>query len=215
MKSYTHIAGAVLLFLFIAYFLNLNNLWVGILFSGWISVMLDPLDRLIGEHRGIGHSVFLFLPGIILIFFNFTIGVALIVGIFSHLFLDSFTVHGVPILYPINKTNFVALPKKKRIKTGTNHEKALFLVLILLLIPALYFTLEPTNNTTSVFGINVPTTLNNHSENTITNSTTSDPLKNIFNINLQLNQKTNKNITVKKVNENETNILIKDIQPGG
>lgn len=42
MKSYTHIAGAVLLFLFIDYFLNLNKLWASILFSGWISVMLDP-----------------------------------------------------------------------------------------------------------------------------------------------------------------------------
>ena len=135
MRSYTHITGAIVLFLSFAYLTNLNNLLVGILFASWITLFPDILDRLIGKHRGYGHSIIWIIPCLLAAFFNVTIAIALIIGIISHVLLDLITTHGTPILYPLWKTNFVVLNKKRRIKTGTNHDKAVFLALIFLLIP--------------------------------------------------------------------------------
>jgi len=46
-------------------------------------------------------------------------------------------------------------------------------------------------------------------------SQNNNAVKNNFNLNFDLNEGVYKNITVKKVNENETTILIKDIEPEG
>ncbi len=40
-------------------------------------------------------------------------------------------------------------------------------------------------------------------------------MKNNFNFNFQLTPKTNKNITVQKVSDNETTVIVKDIEHGG
>jgi hypothetical protein len=40
-------------------------------------------------------------------------------------------------------------------------------------------------------------------------------VKSNLNLNFQLNPKANKNITVKKINDNETTVIVKDIEPGG
>ena len=141
MRSYTHIAGALLLFITFTYLVNLNNLFLGIFFAGWISFFPDILDRLLGEHRGVGHSIFWLIPFGLLGFWNLTIAAALMIGMISHLLLDILTTHGCPILYPLWKTNFVVLSEKRRIKTGTNQDIAVFIVLLFLLIPVLYFTL--------------------------------------------------------------------------
>jgi inner membrane protein len=215
LRSYTHIAGAIVLFLSFAYVTNLNHLLVGILFTGWISLFPDIFDRLLGKHRGYGHSIFWIIPCLLVAFFNVTIAIALIIGIISHVLLDVITTHGTPILYPLWKTNFVILNQKRRIKTGTNHDKAVFIALIFLLIPILFFTIPSFHNDNSPFDISTTFASNSSNENKILNNNNSDSVKNNFNINLQLKEKTNKNISIKKVNENETTVLIKDIETGG
>lgn len=177
------------------------------------SVFPDILDNLIGDHRGYGHSILWIIPCLVIMFFNFTIGFAVMVGIISHLILDSMTTHGIPVLYPIRKTSFIVLNQKRRVKTGTNQDKAVFLALLLLLITSLFFTIASMQ-------IDVPFTnpvfaTQNVTTDKITNLNTSEGLKSNINLNIQLTQKTHKNITVKKVNENETTYLINDIEPGG
>ena len=67
MRSYTHVAGAILFYIIFAFLLNLNHLIVGTFFAAWISLFPDIIDKLLDKHRGIGHSIFwlgpLFLVG--------------------------------------------------------------------------------------------------------------------------------------------------------
>lgn len=135
MRSYTHIVGAIFLFVTFAYVANFNNLLTGIFFAGWISVFPDIIDKITGKHRGIGHSIFWLIPLAIVGFWNMGIAVAIMVGFISHIFLDILTTNGCPVLYPLWKNDFVCFGKKRRIKTGTNEDKSVFLVLLLLLIP--------------------------------------------------------------------------------
>jgi inner membrane protein len=210
MRSYTHIAGAIVLFLSFAYLTNLNHLLVGILFVSWISLFPDIFDRLIGKHRGYGHSIFWIIPCLLLAFFNVTIAIALIIGIISHVLLDLITTHGTPILYPLWKTNFVVLNHKRRIKTGTNHDKAVFLALIFLLIPILFFTIQSIHNDT-FFDISHAFTFNGSNETSTATSNPQSSIKNNPNLNIQLPKpvkNVNETITIKKVDENETRIMV-------
>ena len=84
MRSYTHIAGALLLFISFSYLINLNNLFLGLFVVGWISLFPDILERLLGAHRGYGHSIFWLIPFILILFFNITVGAGLVMGIISH-----------------------------------------------------------------------------------------------------------------------------------
>lgn len=208
MRSYTHIVGAIFLFVTFAYVANFNNLLTGIFFAGWISVFPDIIDKITGKHRGIGHSIFWLIPLAIVGFWNMGIAVAIMVGFISHIFLDIFTTNGCPVLYPLWKNDFVCLGKKRRIKTGTNQDKAVFLVILLLLIPFLLLTtnilsqLHDTEDQNSAFAA---------STDSINNSENNDTLKCNFYLNFDLKESVNKNISIKKVSENETNILVNDI----
>lgn len=212
MRSYTHVAGAVFFYLLIAYLLNIDNLLLNLIFTAWISLLPDILDKLLGKHRGMGHSILWLIPLALVGFYSPGLAAALLVGFSSHIFLDSFTVHGSPLLYPIKKTSFVCLNRKKRIKTGTNQEKALFVFFLFVLIPLFLFIvnagyyLDMTGSEGMVFAVNE--NLNNSSNNT-------DTVKYGINLNLNLNSATNKNITILKGNENFTTILIKDIEKEG
>lgn len=212
MREYTHIVGAVLLFLCIAYLTSLNDLFTGIFLAGWISVFPDLVDKLTGKHRGIGHSIFWLVPFTLIGFWNLTIATALVIGITSHILLDIITTHGCPLLYPMSKTYFVCFGKKRRIKTGTNQEKAVFVFMLLLLSA---FLLLSTNIGTLLGGTHGEDFVFASTGDTSDNSPNNDAVKNYFNLNFDLNEAVNKNITVKKVNENETTILIKDIEPEG
>ena len=88
MRSYTHIAGAILLFITFAYLTNLNNILVGIFFVGWIAVFPDIIDRILGKHRGYGHSLIWLIPFVLIGFLDITIAAALVIGFLSHIFLD-------------------------------------------------------------------------------------------------------------------------------
>jgi inner membrane protein len=205
MRSYTHIAGAILLFITFAYLINLNNILIGIFFAGWISVFPDIIDKLIGKHRGYGHSLIWLIPFFLISIFNVSIAAALVMGFISHIFLDILTVNGCPILYPVSKTNFVCFGKKRRIKTGTAQDKAVFVFILFLLIPLLLFmtnigtmwqALDDQNLVSATGGSNTDSSKNN------------DTVKNSFNLNFQINQNVKKNITVEKVSDNKTTITI-------
>ena len=211
MRSYTHVAGAILFYIIFAFLLNLNHLIVGTFFAAWISLFPDIIDKLLDKHRGIGHSIFWLGPLFLVGLWNWGIAAALIIGFLSHIFLDTITTHGTPCLYPLWKTNFVCLNEKRRVKTGTNYDKAVFLFILLLLTPLLFYatlgfhgTISKDNN--FIFSQN---------GNTTKGLNTTDSMKNNFNFNLQLTPKTNKNITVQKVSDNETTVIIKDIEHGG
>ncbi|HOI39520.1 MAG TPA: metal-dependent hydrolase [Methanobacterium sp.] len=187
---------------------NFNNLLTGIFFAGWISVFPDIIDKLTGKHRGIGHSLFLLIPLAIVGFWNIGIAVAIMVGFISHIFLDILTTNGCPVLYPLWKNDFVCFGKKRRIKTGTNQDKAVFLVILLLLIPFLLLTtnvlslFENTGDENVVFA---------GSSESVNSSINNDTMKNNFYLNFELKEGVNKNISIKKVSEKETNILVNDI----
>jgi len=208
MRSYTHIAGAILLYVTIAYLANFSNIITGIFFAGWISVFPDIIDKITGKHRGIGHSIIWLIPFAIICLWNVGIAVAIIVGFVSHIFLDILTTNGCPVLYPLWKTDFVCFGKKRRIKTGTNQDKATFLVILFILIPFLLFTtnigslLQHTEDQNVVFAA---------STDSMNNSRNNDTIKNNFNLNFELNDGVNKKITVQRVSENETTILVNDI----
>ena len=212
MRSYTHIAGAILLFVTVAYLTNLSNLITGIFFAGWISVFPDIIDKITGKHRGIGHSIIWLIPFAIIGLWNIGIAVAIMIGFVSHIFLDILTTNGCPLLYPLWKTDFVCFGKKRRIKTGTNQDRAVFLVMLFILIPFLLFTtnigslLHHTEDQNMVFAA---------STDSINSSKNNDIIKNNFKLNFELNDGVNKKITVQKVNENETTILVNDIENGG
>jgi inner membrane protein len=205
MREYTHITGAILLFLTFAYLTNINNLIIGIFFAGWISVFPDIIDKLTGNHRGIGHSIIWLIPFALVGIFNLTIAIAMIIGFISHILLDLMTIHGCPVLYPILKTDFVCFNRRRRIKTATYQEKAAFVFLLFLLIPVILFI----SNIGTLGGEGAEQNVVFASSTDAKNST-EDVIKNNYNLNFQLNEGTNKKITVRKVNENETTIMVND-----
>jgi len=212
MRSYTHIAGALVLFLVFVYILDLNQIFVGLMFATLGSVFPDILDNLISEHRGYGHSIIWILLAMPILFFNFTIGSGILIGLISHILLDSITTHGVPILYPIKKTNFTVLKLNRRVKTGTNQDKAMFLALVFIIFTILCLNMAYTQiNTLTPFQSFAAQNLTTGQNMAIS---TSNDLKTIFNFDLHLDQN-DKNISVKKVSENETDYLVKKIEPGG
>ena len=208
MRSYTHIAGAVLLFVTLAFFTNLDHVIIGIFFAGWGSVFPDIFDRLSGKHRGMGHSIFWLIPFVLMCFWNLTLGVAMLLGFISHVFLDILTTYGCPVLYPLWKTDFVCFGKKRRIKTGTNQDKAVFVFLLFLLIPVLLFTTSAgsiwkySEDQNAVFATN---------SDAVDGSLNNNVMKNNFYLNFEFKEGVNKNISVQRVSENETNILVNDI----
>ena len=140
MRIYTHIAFSILFFVTFAYLINLNATIFGILIAGLISVFPDTMDKFEGKHRGIGHSIIWIIPLVFIGFLNFGIGFALVIGFLSHIFLDTFTWNGCPILYPFSKITFVSLNKRNRVRTGTAKEKAIFIFILFLLVLTILFS---------------------------------------------------------------------------
>lgn len=85
----------------------------------------DFLYKTIG-HRTYTHDLFLMiiLCFVSLRYFNNYIGLyGLWLGIFGHLFLDSFTANGIPFFIIINKKNIHLLPYKLRIYSSSGAAK--------------------------------------------------------------------------------------------
>lgn len=214
MKWYTHITGAIVFFLLFACLTGLNQWLIGLVFAGWISVLPDLLDMFAPKHKSFGHSIFLVLPCLIVCLFNVTIGIALIIGLMSHTILDILTTNGTPALTPLTKTNFAILYRKRRIRTGTNQDKALFITLLFLLIPLICFNMGflQVNGTSmgsllGFDGLSHDKITNTH-KNGLETSTN-------FNINLKLNQDMNQIVKLEQVNENTTSISVKNNESPG
>lgn len=163
MKFYTHIAGGVLLFTLLVWLFNLPFSFAGIFFVGFVSVLPDLIDRVIGEHRGWGHSVIWLIPIFTAFLFNYTLGMAFLSGFMMHILFDVITRKGVPFFYPFSATRLV-MPKteKSRIITGSKQEKALFIVVLLLLLPLAFAV---------VYGVDLGSALGGNSTNATLNKT--------------------------------------------
>ncbi len=147
MKSYAHIAGALVLFLSFAIIKNLDQILLGAFLAGWISVFPDLFDKILGKHKSYGHSIFWIVPTIIIGYFNFTVGAALTLGLISHSAMDVITTYGTPIFSPLWKANFIVLNRNRRVKTGTNQDKAICIAMIFLLLPMIFYLTIPVQNT--------------------------------------------------------------------
>lgn len=211
MKYYTHVTAAILFFLIFAYLFNFkySDILAGILITSVVSVSPDLIELIIdAKHRGIGHSLLLWIPIIILTgiistyFASLVISVAVINAVISHIILDIITRKGYPLFYP-KEIIFIALNKRKRIKTGTKQDKAVFVFLLILLIPALVFSF-------GILSLITPPAVQTQES---TNDTINDGrvIKDNVNVNIDDRMK-NTNITIKKVSENETQILVQDIE---
>lgn len=96
----------------------LMGLAVTIPFVNWNNAMFVPIslvgtfapdiEHIIGtEDRGIVHSLMaLLLTTTMLLFINLDLGFLWFLSYSSHLLLDSFTLRGVPLFYPITKRPF-------------------------------------------------------------------------------------------------------------
>ena len=212
MRSYTHIAAAMLFYVLFSFLFNFDRFMLGLFFAAWISVFPDILDKLLGKHRGFGHSLLWLVPFSLVGFWDMGVAAAILIGFSSHLLMDIFTVHGCPLLYPIREMNFVSLGKKRRIKTGTNTDKSVFIFLVFLLIPLTMYT--------TGLGALIPDLVGQNfvfaaTSNTADNTTIPQTIRNDVSMTFRLDKATNKNVTVQRVSENETNILIKELEPGG
>lgn len=209
MKWYTHIMGAIVFFLLFACLTGLNQWFAGLVFAGWISVLPDILDMFATKHKSFGHSIFWVLPCLIVGLFNLTIGIALIIGLISHTILDILTTNGTPVFMPLTRANFVILNRRRRIKTGTNQETSLFITLVFLLIPILFFNI----GFLQIHGTSISSLLGFDGlvQNKMTDTNKNGmKLDTNLNINLKINKDMNGIIKLENINENETSILIKN-----
>ena len=146
MMYYTHLAFGFLVSLLAINLFNINNeilfAFIVLLFS--IFPDIDERSSKIGKkykfasrtinflfgHRGFFHSIY--IPLILYAFLgyiNAEIGIAVLIGYFSHLFMDAITKHGIRPLYPIVNRKINGF-----IKTNSILEKIIFLIIILLIL---------------------------------------------------------------------------------
>lgn len=169
MRFFTHLAGGLLLYTVLVWLLNQPYTLAGIMFVSIGSLLPDLIDKATGEHRGWGHSIIWIIPTVFMLLWNSQIGLAFMSGFMMHILFDALTKKGVPLLYPFSKTRIV-MPKKEksRIQTGHKKEIALFIVVVLILIPVSYGVLH---GFPDIPGI----TKNNTNSTNTTNKTNSTP----------------------------------------
>ena len=149
MMYYTHLAFGFLVSLISIDILDINNKLLFILIATFFSIFPDIDERKskIGKrykfasriinflfgHRGCFHSIY--VPLILyFIFYSISveIGIAVLVGYFSHLLMDAMTRHGIRPLYPIINRKINGF-----IKTNSLFEKIIFLIIILSILYSL------------------------------------------------------------------------------
>ena len=146
---YTHLAFGFLVSLISIDILDIDNKLLFILIATFFSIFPDIDERKskIGKkykfasriinflfgHRGFFHSIY--IPLILyFIFYSISveIGIAVLVGYFSHLLMDAMTRHGIRPLYPIINRKINGF-----IKTNSLFEKIIFLIIILSILYSL------------------------------------------------------------------------------
>lgn len=170
MKFYTHVAGGLLLYVFLVWMFNQPFSIGGILAVSCMSIVPDLLDRMVGEHRSYGHSAILLIPIILSFFISIWFGLALLSGFMAHILFDILTRKGVAFFYPFSTTRYV-MPKKEksRIITGSKQETALFIVVVLLLLPVSYGVIHGFPDLGAVFDANHTNNTTNKTNGTLSN----------------------------------------------
>lgn len=166
------------------------------------------------SHNRCTHNLLVLFISLSLLYFSIPVGLAAFSALFSHIFLDIFTMQGCPLLYPFREVKFVALKPRNRIRTGSRREKALFIFLTLVVFSGLFcyfnlFTLVDGHLYSSDDTVTVTATTTDNTTNT-TNTTYYNRDKSNINLNVYPDKKGEKNITI-KYQDQETNILIKDL----
>lgn len=137
----THIAIAVFLILLFLSKIEHKITFVLVLFAAAIIPDIDTRFSKIGKrkifrplqffvtHRGVFHSFFfLIFITLILVLFLPIISLPFFLGYSSHIMLDTFTIEGVYLFYPLKKRIFGS------IKTGGKNEIILLIIITLLSI---------------------------------------------------------------------------------
>ncbi|MDP7244474.1 MAG: metal-dependent hydrolase [Flavobacteriales bacterium] len=144
MMYYTHLAFGLLVALLALDFFNIQNKLLFVLIVVFFSIFpdIDDTKSKIGKknrqisriinilfgHRGFFHSIY--VPLILYYIFyyvNKEIGAAVLVGYFSHLFMDALTRKGIKPFYPLINKRINGF-----FKTNSLLEKIFFLAVILL-----------------------------------------------------------------------------------
>ena len=146
MMYYTHLAFGFLVSLLAINLFGINNklffILVAVLFSIFPDIderkskigkkykLLSSIINFIFGHRGFFHSIY--IPLVLYFVFNFInneLGVAVLVGYFSHLFMDALTKNGIRPLAPLVNKKI-----NGPIRTNSILEKVFFLIIILLIL---------------------------------------------------------------------------------
>ncbi len=90
--------------------------------------IFSRLANLLGGHRGITHSIFplIALPGLVWYLFGLPYGLALFIGYFSHLLIDSINPKGVNFMNPVTTWHMRGF-----IETGSVGEWVVFVIVII------------------------------------------------------------------------------------
>jgi len=144
MMYYTHLAFGFLIALLSLNFFDIDYKIIFILILVFFSIFPDIDERkskigrkykgistiinFIFGHRGFFHSIYipLFLY-FIFYYINTEIGIAILLGYFSHLFMDAITRNGIRPLYPIINKRINGF-----FRTNSIFEKIFFVIVILL-----------------------------------------------------------------------------------
>ncbi|WP_146811437.1 metal-dependent hydrolase [Aneurinibacillus danicus] len=157
MKYSTHIATSLLFGYGIASLLSapLSAAYYGGVVLGSLLPDIDHPNSYIGRrsfglaniihdlcgHRGITHSlimwILVFLPA--LWFYPTLFMFGLTIGYLGHILGDSFSVSGVPLLYPLTKKKF---PAPITYRTGSFEEILIFIIACILLLWIMYSNLQ-------------------------------------------------------------------------
>ncbi len=149
MMYYTHLAFGLLVSLFTINLFDINNELFFVLIVIFFSIFPDIDERkskigkkykktsaiinFIFGHRRFFHSIYIPLILYLAIYnINNEMGIAILAGYFSHLFMDALTKNGIRPLYPIINKRINGF-----IKTNSIIEKIFFLIIILLTVYAL------------------------------------------------------------------------------
>lgn len=190
MRLYTHAAGALSLYLLLNIIHPSGDIIIGALLALIGAATPDLLDHLGGSHKGIGHTLLILPPLLVLTVVRSSIGFPVFIGVISHVLMDLFTVHGCPLLYPLRDTPYHCLRKSRRLKTGTRGEEALLIFLIVVSVP-LFLASSGELSGVSEAAIQV-------------NHTTEKPVL----IHVTINPEVDTNITVKGAPDNSTLVMV-------
>ena len=143
---YTHLAFGFLIALLSLNLFDIKNKLIFLLIAVFFSIFPDIDERksrigkkykktsaiinFIFGHRGFLHTIFVPLSLYFVFYYiNNEIGIAILIGYFSHLFADALTKNGIKPFYPLINRKINGF-----IKTNSIMEKIFFLIIILLFL---------------------------------------------------------------------------------